>query len=248
MRSGRIAVVISGWTGHTSRPLAALCKSIAQHEPGADYDLVLCANGLDFQLPAELTDTFAEVFIRENTGFNLGAWDHAWRNLPRHDWFLFMQDDCLVVRNRWLRNFLSRFESVPHCGLVGEHLNRDWDHSWDDLTDPLAGFSYCAAANVYRQTLSRWSVLEGDTGLHVTTVVQFTSRDILEQVDGYPIGRDHPEAIAAEIAFSRKIAALGCELVQLGRHRHSRIAHPQWPSTHPIAKIKQSISKRLSNS
>lgn len=76
-------------------------------------------------------------------------------------------------------------------------------------------------------------------------MVQFTSRRILEEIGGYNIGRDKLEATAAEIAFSRKIAAKGYRLVQIGRRRHSRIAHPQWPSDAPAARIWRSVKKRM---
>jgi hypothetical protein len=242
---GRIAVVIAGWTGHPPDPLAALCKSIAKYEAGSGFDLVLCVNDPEYRLPAELAGNFTEVFSRENTGFNLGAWDYAWRHLPRHDRFLFLQDECLVVRKHWLRDFIHRFETVPRCGLVGEYLNRDWDRPWSYLEDFANGFRYSAESGAFRQTLARWGVPEGETALHVTTVVQYSTRKILEEVGGYRIGHTKSEAVAAELAFSREIAALGYRLTQVGRYRHSRIAHPQWPSNHPLAKMKRSISKRL---
>jgi hypothetical protein len=241
---GRIAVVISGWTGHLPNHLAALCKSIAKYEAGSDFDIVLCVNGLEYRLPTKLAGTFTEVFIRENIGFNLGAWDHAWRSLPQHDRFLFLQDECSVARKHWLRDFIHRYETMPDCGLVGEYLNRDWDRPCGYLADPANGFRYSAAAGDFRKTFARWGLPEGETALHITTVVQYTTRKILEEVTGYHIGSTKNEAVAAEIAFSRKIAALGYCLTQVGHHRHSRISHPQWLSTHPLAKIKRSISKR----
>ncbi len=242
---GRMAVVIAGWTGHPPNHLATLCKSIAKYEAGFEFDLVLCVNGPEYRLPTELAGTFTKVFIRENTGFNLGAWDHSWRSLPQHYRFLFLQEECCVARKHWLGDFIHRFETMPGCGLVGEYLNRDWDRPWGYLADPANGFPYSAAAGDFRKILARWGVPEGETAVHITTVVQYTTRKILEKVDGYRIGRTKHEAIAAEIAFSRKIASLGYCLTQVGRHRHSLIAHPQWPSTHPLAKIKRSISKRL---
>ncbi len=36
--------------------------------------------------------------MRENTGFNIGAWDYGWRHLPPYDYYLFLQDDCFIVR------------------------------------------------------------------------------------------------------------------------------------------------------
>jgi hypothetical protein len=41
--------------------------------------------------------------MRENTGFNIGAWDYGWRHLPPYDYYLFLQDDCFIVRPLWLK-------------------------------------------------------------------------------------------------------------------------------------------------
>ena len=43
--------------------------------------------------------------------------------------------------------------------------------------------------------------------------IQFISRKVLEEVDGYIIVDDYHEAIAAEIAFSKKIQNKGYEIV-----------------------------------
>ena len=97
----------------------------------------------------------------------------------------------------------------------------------------------------FRAQLGRWGMPEGDSALSVTAVVQYTCRRVLELVDGYNLGLTKSEAIAAEIGFSRKIEAQGFVLLQLGRYRHTAISHPQWPSNHPIARLKRSIKKRL---
>jgi len=225
-----------------------------QFEAGLPYDLVLSANGSDYSPPSELTSRFRTIFVRENVGYNLGAWDYAWRRLSDYKWFLFLQDDCQIIRHRWLYRFQRRFDSVRDCGLVGEYLPRFYDRPWSDAEDEVLTVTRTAseaerlrAIREYRHQLNRWGIPEGQTARNVTSVVHYTSRRILELVDGYNIGRTKTEAIAAEIAFSRKIEAQGLRLVQLGRYRHSTISHPQWPSNHPLARLKRSISKRLPN-
>lgn len=248
----RVAVIISTWTGSPLHYLLELCESLAQHPPGAQYDLVLSANGLDYSPPKELANLFTKVFIRENTGYNLGAWDYAWRRLPAYDRFLFLVEDCLVLRNRWLRDFIRRFDSTPACGLVGEVLQKGWDKPWSALCNPEPmdrkdrdPVKRAAWASFINETLAHWGIPEGPTGRHITTAVQFTSRAILEQVDGYNLGRTHEEAIAAEIGFSRKIEASGYTVIQVGRRRHSVIWHRQWPKNTFFARLKRSILKRL---
>src|SRR5438067_8085143 len=247
----KLAVVVSTWSGSPAQHLVQLCESLRRHRAGADYDLVLCANGESI-LPGELNRQFAEVFVRENTSYNLGAWDYAWRRLPEHDYFLFLQDDCVALRNGWLRDFIERFVSTPRCGLVGENIERSWDKPWPELCAPC--FPSDARKNAeqraewarfFRDKLRECNIPEGPTARAVTTVVQFTSRAILEEVGGYNLGNTKLEASAAEFGFSRKIAARGYALVQIGRYRHSRIGHPQWPSNAPLSRLGRSIKKRV---
>lgn len=237
--------------------LLRLCDSISHHPAGFEYDLVLCANGLDYVLPSPLTKQFGKVFVRENTDYNLGAWDYAWRHLPNHDHFLFVQDECVALRSGWLRDFVDCFVSKPHSGLVGENIDRFWDKPWSELCVPRdqpereknRETRQCAQwARFFREKLRVWKIPEGQTARHVTTVVHFTSRAILEEVSGYNFGSTKLEATAAEIGFSRKIAARGYTLAQIGHWRHSRIAHPQWPSNAPHARLWRSIKKRLCRS
>jgi hypothetical protein len=252
-----VAVVISTWSGAPPHRLLQLCESFKHHYPGYEYDLVLCANGSDYVLPGPVTDRFEKLFVRENTGYNLGAWDYAWRHLPNHDHFLFLQDDCVVRKNGWLRDFIGRFVSTRGCGLVGENIDRSWDIPWSQLCNPApkgdpkknaAARKRVEWAAFFREKLREWRIPEGQTARHVTTVVQFTSRTILEEVGGYNFGNSKLEATAGEVAFSRKIVARGNLLIQVGRWRHSRIAHPQWASNAPPARLWRSVKKRIPRS
>ena len=249
----RVAVVVSTWTGHPPDYLRALCASFERHEAGADYALVLCANGEDYRLPSGLESAFERIFVRENVGFNMGAWDFAWRRLDDYDRFLFAQDDCYVRQRRWLRDFIACFERTPRCGLVGENLRRPWNKPWDVLlrengerssSEPRADGG-AARARYYRKLIEDWGIPPGENARHLTAVVQFTSREALEAVDGYNIAATYQEAIAAEIAFSRKIEARGLQLAQVGRYRHSRIGHRQWRQKDPISRWRRSMAKRI---
>jgi GT2 family glycosyltransferase len=249
----RDAVVISTWTGNPPDYLLRLCDSIVEHPAGADYELALCANGKDYVPPTRVASLFKHVLVRENTGFNLGAWDHAWRSLPEYDRFLFLQDDCVVLEDGWLRSFIRCFETTPGCGLVGETLQRNSGRPWERLCDPKPidrkdhdPQERVEFVSFVRQRLADWGIPEGDTALHVTTVVQFTSRKILEEVDGYNLGATKLEAIAAEIGFSRKLVAKGYRLAQVRRRRHCLIAHRQWPKNTFWARLQRSIAKRVS--
>lgn len=230
-----IAVVVSTWTGNPPEYLQRLIDSINKYDAGTTYDLFLCANGEDYTISETLQCHFNCIYIRENSGYNLGAWDYAWRRLPQYTHFLFLQDDCIVKKNKWLSRFVSVFNSSIDVGLVGEYFSRGWDHSWEVLTtNTAANKSFTEQkrkkAVGYNEQLKRWGIDPGDRASHLTSVVHYTSRKILEEVDGYNLGQTYQEAVAAEIGFSRKLIAKGYKLVQVGRSRHSVIAHPQWPS------------------
>ncbi len=247
-----VAVVVSTWTGNPSSYLIALCRSLTEYPAGADYDLFLCANGLGYSPPEELVPLFKNIFIRENTGYNLGAWNYAWQQLPDYDRFLFLQDDCVIRRHMWLSDFIECFDSNTRCGLVGETLQRGWGKPWSMMCNPepmdrkdREPVKRAAWVSFVRNMLAQWGIPEGPTGLHITTVVQFTSRAVLEEVDGYNIGLTKEQAIAAEVGFSRKVEAKGYKLVQIGRRRHGRIGHREWPRNTFFYRLKRSIHKRM---
>jgi len=155
------------------------------------------------------------------------------------------------LKDRWLERFARRFRAVPRCGLVGENLVRSWDKPWLELSNPGNGkdkerLQYRAsAARYYQDTLEQWGIAVGLTARHLTTVVHFTRRSILEEVDDYNLAQTKGEAMAAEIGFSRKIETKGYVLAQLGRNCHSVIAHRQWPSSGFLSRLKRSIRKRF---
>lgn len=232
--------------------IGELLKSMQEYDAGVPYDLYLCANGEDYKIPEDLMSAFTNVFVRENRGYNIGAWDHAWRMLTEYKYYLLMQDDCFIKKKGWLLDFFRCFNSTKDCGLVGECLNKVWNHSWLELTGNTGGGlskanideSLMRRARNYLNLLQRWGIPAGETARHLTSVVHFTSRAILEKVDGYNKATTYEEAIAAEIGFSKKIEARGYKLIQIGRYRHSRIGHREWLSDSFLAKLKRSFQKR----
>lgn len=238
----RTAVVVATWTDADPADLAHLLAGMARHPAGAEHDLVLCVNG-DVELAADVADAFVEVFRRENTGYNLGAWQHAWQRLPDHDRFLFLQDDCSVRRDGWLAAHAACHDAADDVGLVGEHWHRSWDRPWEELCarDDRKG----ERARQYRARIEAWGIDPGARAGHLTTVVQYTARAVLERTGGYREGATWPEAVAAEIAFSKAVEAVGLRVLQVARHRHHYLAHPQWPSPDVVSRLVRSVRKRL---
>lgn len=237
-----IAIIISSWSGHPSSYLDKLLATVKKYPAGLEYDLILCANGEDYQLTKAARDQFTHCFVRENRGFNIGAWEHAWRQLDQYNHFLFLQDDCFIIRNNWLKDYMALFSSSEGIGLVGENSNKNWDISWQQLGTSA---SRAERATKYYSALVDWGIEPGAKASHITTVVQFTSRRVLELVDGFHTADDYQLAIATEIGFSKKVEAAGFSIKQLRPYRHQTIGHPQWPSDAPTAKFWRSIKKRL---
>ena len=72
-------------------------------------------------------------------------------------------------------------------------------------------------------------VFAGDAA-HLQSVVLFARRELLERIDGFPIGHDKVHAMASEIAISKRVIARGCRIRQIGWRPFKYILHPQWQS------------------
>src|SRR5690606_31973330 len=91
----------------------------------------------------------------------------------------------------------------------------------------------------YLDFMRRNNIDPGETGRHLRSLIWFASRDTLEAIDGFPIGVNYGECIAAEIAVSRKVEALGGKVEQVAeepfcffRHLEFNRDYPGAPFTH----------------
>lgn len=82
MKRPSVAVVISAWEGPSDNLLRRLLLSMKTFNSGLAYDLVLTINGSKYSVPDDLAGDFCHILQGENIGFNLSAWDYAWRRLP----------------------------------------------------------------------------------------------------------------------------------------------------------------------
>ena len=176
------------------------------------------------------------VHYRRNTGYNIGAWDFGWRVSPEYFAYLFMQEECQVVREGWLKAFVDK-ASNPTIGLVGECLSFDWNLPWSilaeltktqHLPEHLVDGKPADRVSCYFDFFKRHGIPPGNKGDHLQSLILFLRREVLQAIDGFPIGRNYGEAIAAEIGISKKVQALGLEICQVGPEPFSYIYHPQW--------------------
>ncbi len=243
-----IAVIISTWDKHPLDYLERLLETMEKYPAGIAYDLCLCVNGMNFKLPKQLSVKFNHILIRENIGFNIGAWDYAWRKLPKYDYYLFLQDECYMRKKNWLKKYIEYYKSSDSIGLLGENYHKSWAKPWRYLMNDSTGNvsnKKKKNATYYHEVLCSWGIEPGENAAHVTTVVQFVKRSLLVKVNGYQVTNDYQTAIAAEISFSKKIESAGYLVEQLPRRRHQLIAHTQWPSDDLLSRLKRSFRKKF---
>ena len=236
----KTCVVVSYWTGRPVKDLHKLLRQMKKIDAGTRFDVVVVCNGGDVKplsLPALFDDLRPRVFNRENTGWNLGAWDHGWRVAGIYDHFLFLQDDCFLKKPSWLLDFVFRAENDPGIGLLGEAI------MWDEMT-----WSFVRKAtdrdlgklawpdsepihplDTYQELLRKRGIDPGEIATHLPSLILFAPRKVLEEVGGFPlIGSKYLEAVACEIGISRAIAAKGYRIAKIKDGSFHLIGHPQW--------------------
>jgi hypothetical protein len=174
---------------------------------------------------------------------NIGAWDAGWRSAPGHPVYVFLQDECLIVRDHWLAAYAERCLE-PGVGLVGESLNPAWSQPWSKLKAAHAGARMpdhfidgnpADRVEVYLDCMRRWGIDPGETATHLRSLLWAASGAVLNSIDGFPIGANYGECIAAEIAVSRKVASAGLRVVQVRKAQFYFSAHREWNQDRPGA-------------
>ena len=229
-------IVVSHYNAWPTDNLIALLDQIAQVPAGHPFRCRVVVNQAEpkpLELPPRHADV--EVLYRENTGYNIGAWNLGWRADPAADFYLFLQEECKILRPDWLKAFVDLLVK-PEVGLVGE------SHFW-------SGYSWARADYYWRNIrLSRGRDQEGRVPLmiavrdvlierqipfgknagHLQSLVLAARRDVLEAIDGFMIGRSYADAIGTEVAISKQVEALGFQVRQVGIGAFRYIIHPQW--------------------
>ena len=209
-------------------------------EAGSPFDVVIVCNGGDLNplvLPPGFESLNIQVFNRENTHYNQGAWDHGWRAVAGYEFFLMVQDECTIVSPGWVEQFEFRITSDLQIGLLGEQIN--WTQmSWAyvrEATDRDLGNSVWPAneplhpIDSYQQMMMRRGIDKGQEATYLNSIILFTSRKVLEEVGGFPfMGLGYREAVGCEIAFSRVIASRGYKVTRIRGTDFAFLSHRQW--------------------
>lgn len=220
-----VLVVISHYNAWSSDQLIALLDQMWSVPAGYPFQARIVVNRAeprDLALPPRYQSI--EVLYRQNVGFNIGAWEQGWREPPVFDAYLFLQEECQIVRPGWLRAFVQASKD-PRVGLVGESLTGD--HSWKALERYT---HYAETYRIHREFFEEHRTPMGHDAAHLQSLVLFARRELLERIDGFPIGHDKIRAIASEFAISKRVIARGCQIRQVGWRPFKYILHPQWQS------------------
>ncbi len=248
--AGAVLVVVSHYDRRPIADMERLLASLEAYSAGSDYDLTVVVNRTTSQSMAETplgaclanakAAVGARVIERVNLGMNIGAWDAGWRQSPDYQHYVFLQDECWVVRDGWLGAIRSRLADRD-VGLVGESLNEAWDRSWHHIRSALksefAPDHWCDGAQVdrwraYEAAWRAWDVDLGAGGRHLRSLVWAASGDALARIGGLLIGRNYGECIAAEVAVSKRFEAAGYRVEQLRPEPFAYLRHLEFNRNH----------------
>jgi len=226
-------VVVSYYDGRPADDLIRLLDEIGRIPAGRPFALRVVVNRTQDR-PLELPPRHAgtEVLYRENLGYNIGAWEYGWRTGPEYRYYVFLQDECSILRKDWIHNYVKK-AAVKRTGLVGENLH--FRMPWDAVGELFHGLKQKYGIDSEGLSLpflldfyGRHGIDMGPTAAHLQSLVWCARREVLEAIDGFIIGHTKAEAIAVEIGTSRKLEALGLRLVQASFFPFHFVLHPQW--------------------
>lgn len=189
----------------------------------------------------EFTELAIDIVYRPNVGMNIGAWDHGWRANEGFANYVFMQDDCYIVKDNWLSSIVDKLNQ-PDIGLVCESINQHWDLDWDALRLREANtvlpehFVNGHPANridAYLHFLKSHAIDPTDSGVHARALVWALKEDRLLSMNGFPIGANYGECIAAEIAVSLKIRQSGLKIDTVSVTPFDSVRHVEWNQSYP---------------
>jgi hypothetical protein len=236
----RTCVVVSYWTGMPPKYLHRLLSQMRRIDAGAPFDLVIVCNGglqQPLALPARFEGLRPRIINRENTGYNLGAWEDGWREAGDYEYFLFLQDDCVLKRANWVSEFEFRMSHDDGIGLLGETImweNQSWRYLREATDRDLGRLAWSEGESVHPidahiARLEQRGIPRGECGTHLQSLVLFTRRSILEEIGGFPIMvPDYQGAVSSEIALSRLVESRGYRISRVRSRSFSYIGHREW--------------------
>ena len=241
-------VIISYYDARSSEHLNRLISDLKRSRSEGRFEVAVCVN-VEISRPLDL-DKEISVFRRENSGFNIGAWQYAFQKSPGFDFYLFLQDECRVNKAGWLKAYLNHTQ-VPNVGLVGESLVRY--RSWAEYAD-----QWPKNARACKRLCRTIGIDPGTSPTSLQALAMGARADVLNRIGGFvqsheeiaPDSDEKCEAIATEVVTSIRARAHGYRTIQSAWRPFTYFSHDQWkdvrkasekPAWHAKKLIKSSI-------
>jgi hypothetical protein len=229
-----VLTVISHYRARSRADLEALLASLL----GAKRSILVVENDDRESGDGRLTSiNSVPTLIRKNLGMNIGAWDSAYRAFPNFDHYIFLQDECVLVEPNYETRYITKLSLSGH-GMTGESINPKWVLSWSALMHSPLNYpivnefdgNSTDRVTYYLNCLRGWGIDAGSTAAHLRALAWGFTNECLRAINGFPIGRNKEECIAAEIAVSRKVVELGFDFSQIDKNHFACFGHREWRS------------------
>jgi len=211
-------VTISYYNAWPIDDLLRLLDEVHNIPSGHDFDVLVVVNR-GKEEPIDLPDKYRElnVIYRENSGYNIGAWDHGWRSYPDYDYYLFLQDECHIVKQDWLKAFIDK--AGGQDGLFGESMV----YNLISLVADNDGFKKKIAE--YEQYYG----INNKNYKHLQTLILFATNKTMSVLNGFPdVETEKSTGVAVEVTISRATMNAGFPVAQVSFYPFEYIQHPQW--------------------
>lgn len=229
--SDNFLIVISHYAARNDWHLKNLLSDISR----ITKNILVVINSDDQNFESEGYFQGYPMLTRPNNGMNIGGWNAAYHKYPNYKYYIFLQDECSLVRH----DFLEAYEKLLNnheVGMVGESLNFKWDRSWQDMylsslnypIDVMFNSRRVSRVEYYLNLFHKWRVEPGSTGRHMRALIWGFRGETLSRLGGFPIGESKEQCIAAEIAVSKKIEQLGLLVIQASENSFPFFRHQEW--------------------
>ena len=221
---------------YNSRPKNLLKKLIKSTENLKIDRLIVINDDLveNNNFKKESTNLF--FLNRPNIGMNIGGWNDAFFTLSDYEFYVFIQDECVILNDNFV-HFYRDLLNEKDIGMIGESMNPKWSERWEKLLNsPLNSIDNEHLENglpvprvaFYLSMLKKWKINPSNNASHLRSLIWGFKNNVLQQINGFPVGSNKGECIAAEIGVSKKIEAIGLQIQQVKKNPFSFIYHTEW--------------------
>ena len=227
-------IVISHYDLRPKIILQELVNSLS----GCECDIVVVVNNDDLNsLRYDIFCPGVTCINRPNSGMNIGAWGCAFHEFPGYEYYIFLQDECIVKDYLFIDAYLSRLSDAS-VGMIGESINSKWDMDWNSISRSMLNYNVgmdnfgnkVTRVEFYLYMIKKWGVEPGLTGRHLRALIWALRGEVLSKIKNFPVGAWKEECIAAEIAVSKSIEQLGLRVEQVDADPFKYIQHSEWRS------------------